>query len=144
MFTYKEYDQLHLVRYTNLDYTGCIDSRRSSSDYIFLIVGRWRIQSRGHYSYTVIIRVIELYCNSDKSSTKSKHINIKFLVIKDKVHNHIVSVDNVSTILNITDPLTKGLSPKVFLEHIAHIGMTRYDDILIQWEGIILCIRYYF
>ena len=61
------------------------------------------------------IRVIELYCNSDKSSAKSKYVDIKFLVIKDKVRNHILSVDSDDTILNITDPLIKGLSPKVFV-----------------------------
>ena len=92
----------------------------------------------------MIIRVIELYYNSDKSSVKSKHIDIKFFVINDKVQNHILSVDSDDTILNITDPLIKGLSPKVFLEHIAHMGMTSHYDILILWEWIILCNRHYF
>jgi len=78
----------------------------------------------------VTIRAIELYCNSDKSSVKSNHIDIKFLVINDKVQNHIVSIDSVSTILNITDSLIKRLPLKVFLEHIAHMRMTSRDDIL--------------
>ena len=77
------------------------------------------------------IRVIELYCNSDKSSAKSKHIDIKFLIINDKVRNHIVSVDSISTILNITDSFIKGLPPKIFLEHIAHMGMASHDDIMV-------------
>ena len=79
----------------------------------------------------MIIKVIELYYSSDKSSAKSKHIDIKFLVINDKVRNHIVSVDNVSIIHNITNTLIKGLSPKVLLEHIAYMGMVSHDDILI-------------
>ena len=47
-----------------------------------------------------------------------------FLVIKDNVWIHIVSIDIVSSIFffDITDPLIKGLPPKVFLEHIAHMG----------------------
>ena len=73
----------------------------------------------------------ELYCNSDKSSAMSKHIDIKFLIIKNKVQNYIVSVDSVSTILNITDPVIKELPPKVFLEHIAYVGMANHDDILV-------------
>ena len=64
--------------------------------------------------HIVIIRGINLYCNSDKSSVKSKHIDIKFLVINNKVRNYIVSVDSVSTILNITDSLAKGLQSKIF------------------------------
>ena len=43
----------------------------------------------------MIIRALELYYNSDKSSVKSKHIDIKFLVIRNKVQNHIKSVDSV-------------------------------------------------
>ena len=80
--------------------------------------------------YTVTIRAINLYCNSDKSSAKSKNFNIKFLIIKDKIRNHIVSVDSVSIIFKIIDPLIKRLPPKVFLEHIAHKEMAS-DDILV-------------
>ena len=78
----------------------------------------------------MIIRAIELYCNCDKSSVKSKHIDIKFLLIKDKVWNYTVSVNSVSTIFNITDPLIKGLSPKVFLEHIAHMRIASHDILI--------------
>jgi len=79
-------------------------------------------------------RVVKHYCKSDKISTRSRHIDIKFLVVKYRIRNHIVSVDSVCTILNITNPLTKELSPKVFLDHIAHMGMASPDDILIEWE----------
>ena len=70
-------------------------------------------------------------------------INVKFLIINDKVQNHIVSVDDVSTFLNIIDPLIKGLPPKVFLKHIAHIGMASHDDILFSGSEI-SCNRHYF
>jgi len=59
------------------------------------------------------------------------YIDIKFLIIKNKVQNHIVSVDSMSTIFNITDPLIKGLPPKIFLEHIAYMGIANHDDILV-------------
>jgi len=42
-----------------------------------------------------------------------------------------MSVDSVSTILNITDQLIKGLSPKIFSEHIAHMWMASHDNILV-------------
>ena len=79
----------------------------------------------------MIIRAIELYCNSDKISAKSKYIDIKFLVIKKKIQNHIVSVDSVCTIFSITDPLIKVLPSKVFLKYVAHMGMASHDDILV-------------
>jgi len=42
-----------------------------------------------------------------------------------------MSIDSISTILNITDPLTKGLPSKEFLEHVVHMEMDSPDDILI-------------
>jgi len=75
-------------------------------------------------------RAAELYCKSDKSSVIETH-RIKFLVIKDRVRNNIVSVDNISTSHNIADQLTKRLPSKVFLEHVAHMGMTNPNDILV-------------
>ena len=62
------------------------------------------------------IRAIELYCNSDKGSAKSKHIDIKFLVIKDKVRNHIMSVNSVITIFNIA--LFEGELSKLFFHYL--------------------------
>jgi len=57
-------------------------------------------------------RATKLYYNSNNSSAKSKHIDAKFPVIKDRVRNHIVSVNSMSTILNISYPLTQELLPK--------------------------------
>jgi len=73
-------------------------------------------------------RAVELYSKSDKSSARSRHIDIKFLIVKDKVLNNTVSVDSISTSLNIADPLTKELPSKVFLEHVAHMGMVIPND----------------
>jgi len=81
--------------------------------------------------HTVIIRGIKFYCNSDKSSAKSKHIDFKFVAIKAKVQNQLCLLIVSVLFFNITDPLMKRLSPKVFLEHIAHMGMASYDDILV-------------
>ena len=76
-------------------------------------------------------RAEEVYYKSDKSSTRLMYFDIKFLIFKDRVQNHIVSVDSISTILNTTDLLTKGLPLKIFLERIVHMWMSSHDDILV-------------
>ena len=38
----------------------------------------------------------------------------------------------------IVDPLTKGVLPKVFYEHTAHMGVMLFEDIQFQWEFVIL------
>ena len=39
MLTYMQSDQLQLVEYTDSDFVGCIDSKKSTSDYVFLMPG---------------------------------------------------------------------------------------------------------
>ena len=55
-----------------------------------------------------------LYSNNNRSSSKSKHIDIKFLIVKERVQNDQLSIEHIGTNSMIADSLTKGLSPKVF------------------------------
>ena len=59
-------------------------------------------------------KLVVLYSNNNRSSTKSKHIDIKFLVVKEKVQSGQISIEHLGTNSMIADPLTKGLPPKVF------------------------------
>ena len=71
---------------------------------------------------------IVLYSNNNRSSTKSKFIDIKFLVVKERVQSGLISIEHIGTNSMIADPLTKGLPPKVFNEHTAHIGVVSLQD----------------
>ena len=39
MFMYRRTDNLESIGYSNSDYAGCIDSRKSTSGYFFMLVG---------------------------------------------------------------------------------------------------------
>ena len=73
--------------------------------------------------------VVVLYSHNNRSFSKSKHIDIKFLVVKERVQNQLVSIEHISTNSILVDPLTKGLPPKVFHEHVAHMGVALFDDV---------------
>ena len=62
------------------------------------------------------------YAHNNKSSGAVKHIDIKFNVVKEQIQDHIVSLEHVSTKKMLADPLTKGLPPNVFREHLAGMG----------------------
>ena len=64
-----------------------------------------------------------LYSNNNRSSTKSKHIDIKFLVVKERVQSNQILIKHIGTNSMLTNLLTKGLTPKVFDEHAAHMGV---------------------
>ena len=59
------------------------------------------------------------YAHNNKSSGAAKHIDIKYYVVKDKVWGHIISLGHIRTEKMLVDPLTKGLPPSVFREHLA-------------------------
>ena len=79
-----------------------------------------------------IHRPLKLYCDNEsavtyahnnRSSNAAKHIDIKFYVVKDKVRNHAIILEHLNTKNMLADPLTKGLPPIVFREHLADMGL---------------------
>jgi hypothetical protein len=43
--------------------------------------------------------------------------------VKDKVRDHIINLEHISTEKMLADPLTKGLPPNVFREYAAGMGL---------------------
>ncbi|KAG8503365.1 hypothetical protein CXB51_001337 [Gossypium anomalum] len=157
MLTYKRSDLLEVVGYSDFDFAGCQDSRKSTSGYIYLLVGRaisWKsvkqtllalstmavefvacyeASNHGIWLWNFVIRLCilenverplklfcnnklaELYSNNNKSSSKSKHIDIKSPVVKERVQNGQISIEHIGTNSMIVDRLTKGLPPKSFM-----------------------------
>ena len=79
-----------------------------------------------------IYRPLKLYCDNNpavqyahnnKSSGATKYIDIKYYVVKDKVRDHVISLEHITTEKLLADPHTKGLSPNVFREHVAGMGL---------------------
>ena len=69
---------------------------------------------------------------------KSNHIDIKFLVVKERVQSEQLFIEHIGVNSIVADPLTKGLPPKVFHELTAHTGVMSIDDIQFKWEFVIL------
>ena len=60
---------------------------------------------------------------NNKSGSRSKHINIKYLAIRGRVKEKKVVIEHVSTELMIADPLTKGMPPFRFKDHVDRMGL---------------------
>ncbi|KAK3018628.1 hypothetical protein RJ639_003497 [Escallonia herrerae] len=63
------------------------------------------------------------FSKNNKSSGGTKHIEIKYLVVRERIQNRIVSIQHISTIAMLADPMTKGLPPTLFREHVASMGL---------------------
>ena len=71
-----------------------------------------------------------LYSNNNRSATKSNFIDIKFLVVKGRVQNRQIFIEHLRNNDMLADPLMKGLIPKVFHEHTAHMGLIPYSTLV--------------
>ena len=60
---------------------------------------------------------------NNKSGSRSKHIDIKYLAIRERVKEKKVVIEHVSTELMIVDPLTKGMPPKNFKDHVLRMRL---------------------
>jgi hypothetical protein len=79
-----------------------------------------------------IAKPMKIYCDNSaavffskngKYSSGSKHMEVKYLVVRERVQKQQVSIENISTTLMIADPLTKGLPPKTYKEHVIRMGL---------------------
>lgn len=166
MLMYKKSNNLEVLGYSHSDFAGCIDSRKSTFGYIFLLAGAavsWKsakqpviatstmeaefvacfeakIQALWLRNFVsrfnlvdTISRPLQIYCDNsaavffsknDKYSKGAKHMDLKFLTVKEEVQNKRVSIEHIGTELMIADPLTKGLPPKTFSGHVNCMGIT--------------------
>jgi hypothetical protein len=63
------------------------------------------------------------FLSNNKSSGATKHIDIKYFVVKDRVQDQTVEIEHISTKQIFVDSLTKGLPSNIFHDHIADMGL---------------------
>ena len=80
----------------------------------------------------IISKPMRIYCDNaaaiffsknDRYSTGAKHMDLKYLSVKENVQNQRVQIVHIGTNDMIADPLTKGLSPKTFIGHVSEMGV---------------------
>ena len=91
-----------------------------------------------------IAKPLKIYCDNgasvfisknDKYSKGVKHMKLKYFAVKEELQKQRVSIEHISTNLMIADPLTKGLTPESFNEHVERMDILEdcyrhYDDVL--------------
>ncbi|XP_059595595.1 secreted RxLR effector protein 161-like [Vitis vinifera] len=134
MLTYRRLDKLELIGYSDSDFAGCQDSRRSTSGYIYLLAGgaiSWRSAKQTLVtSSTMEAEFVACYEASNQGIWLRNFVT-GLRVLDEKVQSGQISIEHIGTNSMIADPLTKGLPPKVFHEHTAHMGVVSFEDIQI-------------
>lgn len=79
-----------------------------------------------------ISRPSRIYCDNlaavyvaknNRSGSRSKHINIKYLAILEHVKENKVVIEHINVELMLVDPLTEGMPPFKFKDHVVTIGL---------------------
>jgi len=79
-----------------------------------------------------ISRPLRIFCDNsavvfmaknNKSGSQSKHINIKYLAIRERVKDKKVVIEHINTELMIVDPLTKGMPPFKFKNYVERMRL---------------------
>jgi hypothetical protein len=63
------------------------------------------------------------FSHNNKSSDASKHIDLMYLVVRERVQDRTINLEHISTKKMPVDPLTKGLPPHIFEVHVASMGL---------------------
>src|SRR2546430_7195469 len=64
-----------------------------------------------------------MYSNNNRSSSKSKHIDIMFRAVKERIQSGPICIEHIRTNSMVADPLNRGLVPKIFHEHTARMSV---------------------
>lgn len=63
------------------------------------------------------------FSKNNKSESQTKHIDIKFLIVRDHIKKNKIAIEYVNTKLMLTDPMIKGLSHKLYKNHVNNMGL---------------------
>jgi hypothetical protein len=64
-----------------------------------------------------------IYLSNNKSSAAARHIDIKYLVVRDRIQDQTISIEHRRTNEMLADTLMKGLPPSVFNDRVAGMGL---------------------
>lgn len=86
---------------------------------------------------SIISRPLKIHCGNsaavcfpwnNRRSTNSKHIDLKYYNIKERVKHRELAIVKIGTLHQLADPFTKLLTVAAFQTHIANIGiLTTFD-----------------
>nr|GFB20646.1 retrovirus-related Pol polyprotein from transposon TNT 1-94 [Tanacetum cinerariifolium] len=116
------------------DHAGCLDSRKSTSGGIQFLGGDALVSwsSKKHDYYGFHFDKIPMYCDSKAAiaiscnpvqHSRTKHINVRYHFIKEKVEKGIVELFFVRTKYQLADMFTKALPVERFQYLVRRLGM---------------------
>nr|GEU63832.1 hypothetical protein [Tanacetum cinerariifolium] len=130
-----------LTEFTDVDHTGCQDTRRSTSGSVQFLGERlisWsskRQKSAAISDYGLGFNKIPMYCDNKSDialccnnvqHSRSKHIDIRYHFIKEQVENGVIKLYFINTEYHLADLFTKALGRDGIEFRINKLGMRSF------------------
>nr|CAN70611.1 hypothetical protein VITISV_017560 [Vitis vinifera] len=136
MLMYRRTNNLEVIGYSDSDYAGCINSRKSTSGYVFMLADgavSWK-SAKKTLTATSTMEAEFVSCFEATSHGVWLKSFISRLRIMDSISKplkiycdnsatKIVVIEHVSIELMIADPLTKGMPPLKFKNHVDRLRL---------------------
>ena len=107
MLTFRRSDQLKVIGYSDLDFAGCVDSRKSTFGYLFLL-GEGKISRKSTKQYVIASSTMEA----------------EFVACYEAII-HVLWLRNCISGLGVVDTITKPL--KIYCDNFAAIFFSKND-----------------
>jgi hypothetical protein len=72
------------------------------------------------------------FSDNNKSSGVSKHIELRYLILRERVQDHTINLGHIDTKEILADSLTKGLPPHIFEEHVTDMGLINGEPLILD------------
>ncbi|GKC84651.1 hypothetical protein Tco_1140368 [Tanacetum coccineum] len=133
---YSKDTNIALTTFADADHTGCQDTRKSTSEAEYITLSGCCAQILWMRSqltdYGLEFNKIPLYCDNKSAislccnnvqHSRSKHIDVLYHFIKEKVENDVIKLNFVQTEYQLADIFTKALPRERFEFLINKLGM---------------------
>ncbi|CAA7051374.1 unnamed protein product [Microthlaspi erraticum] len=128
MLTYRKSTHPQMVGFSDSDFGGCHDSRHCTLGYVYLLCGGILVAEfvSEFKALSFVDKPLTLYCDNqaaiffskhDRISKGAKHMDLKYLSLKQDVKREKFVIEHIGTELMVADIFTKALPPKTFKKH---------------------------
>ncbi|KAL6322228.1 hypothetical protein AAG906_005181 [Vitis piasezkii] len=103
-----------------------LDDKKSTTGYIFMmqtLTSSSTMKASMWHVMRFVVMLSVAFSKNTRSISRSKHIDVKFYFVKEKVAESLIDIEHMSTKSMLADPLTKGLPIIAFQEHVSQMGL---------------------
>ncbi|XP_047257553.1 secreted RxLR effector protein 161-like [Capsicum annuum] len=127
MLIYRRSDHLDVVGYSDSDYDGCVDTKKSTFGYLFLLAGGAISWKSAKQSVIAISTMEAEFVACFEATIQANWLwnFISGLGLVDNIARPLkIYCDNTAAVFfSKNDKYSKGLPPKIFAEHVERMGL---------------------